>query len=539
MDEKTRVRDTEGDRSFVDNLVTRFPMSSICFLPVFDARGTIEDLIIFRANAGFETIIGLPGSVMAGKSVAKVFGAMSMDCVADILQRINDAYQSQSKTCEVRARVLDQVYKVSFLFLSDAFLLAIFEDIHAKYFRKNYHRSIPRDVVTARIARDQPSAPQSEPPQDAPVDAGGSGVQPQYLDWLKPLEILPNEADAAETYDAVFRDSLTGLYDRVFAMEALRMFMDNGVRPLSVALGDVNGLKKINETLGFRAGDDILVKIAGILKDNCRADDVVARWNDGQFVLLLPHASQEVAQRIIKRLLFKLNAICKDSYNIVTFGYATCEEADISAENLIREAEKWVYQKKLLIKQSHRSSIIRLMISLLQEKSAETQEHSDRMAVHCRWIAEKLHLPDEMIDNLVLLSMLHDIGKIGIPDSILNKPGPLTPQERQMINQHPEIGYRIAQTVPELRQVAAFILAHHERWDGTGYPKGLRGEEIPLASRIIAMVDTFDVIVTGRAYQPARSKEEAITELQRCAGTQFDPNLVAIYVLLLARQESE
>jgi diguanylate cyclase (GGDEF)-like protein len=537
MDEKMQIRDTEGDLSLIQNLVTRFPMSCVCFQPVFDACGIIENLFIYLVNAGFETIIGIPRGTMMGKTVADVFGVMRAECVVDILKRINDAYRSESKTCEVKARILGQIYKVSFLFLGDKLLLAIFEDIHAKYFRKYYHRSIPRDVVTASITKGQLPVPQGGSPLDAPDGAVGILKQPQHDNWLEPLVILPNETDFAESYDTVFRDSLTGLYDRVFAMEALRMYMDNGVRPLSIALGDVNGLRMINETLGFRAGDDILVKIAGILEENCRSDDVVARWNDGQFVLLLPRASQSVAQQIIKRLHVKFDAICKDAYNIVTFGYATCEDENTTAENLIQEAEKWIYQKKLLINQSHRSSMIRLLISMLQEKSAETQEHSDRMAEHCRWIAKKLRLSDEMIDDLVLLSMLHDIGKIGIPDTILNKPGPLTAEERLIINQHPEIGYRIAQTVPELRHVAAFILTHHERWDGKGYPKGLRGEEIPIASRIIAMVDTYDVIVTGRAYQPARSKEEAIAELQRCAGTQFDPDLVAMYVQLLEQQE--
>jgi len=308
------------------------------------------------------------------------------------------------------------------------------------------------------------------------------------------------------------------------------------VLPLSVALGDVNGLKTINESLGFYAGDELLIMIARVLEDNCRADDVVTRWNDDQYMLLLPHASQEEAQFIIKRLQKKLNAICNDAYNIITFGYATSETECRMAEDLLSEAEKWIHQKKLLINQSHRSSIIRLLLSMLHEKSAETQKHSDRMAEHCRRIAIKLNLSDETVDDLVLLSMLHDIGKIGIPEDILNKPDSLTAGERRIINQHPEIGYRIAQTVPELNQVAAYILAHHEHWDGGGYPKGLRGEDIPVASRIIAVVDAFDVMVTGRPYQPARTSKEAIAELKRCAGTQFDPNIVALFVRLLSEE---
>ena len=138
-----------------------------------------------------------------------------------------------------------------------------------------------------------------------------------------------------------------------------------------------------------------------------------------------------------------------------------------------------------------------------------------------------------MVNDLVLLSMLHDIGKVGTPESILNKPGPLTPEERARIEQHPEIGYRITQAIPELSHASKYIMAHHEWWDGTGYPNGLSGAEIPLASRIIAVVDAYDVMVTGRSYRAARSKEEAVCELKRCAGTQFDPKIVDIYVKLL------
>lgn len=534
MDERTRTRTEKEDSLLIQNLVARFPMSCVCFEPVFDEHQVIANFMILHINKGFESIIGINRNMLVGKTVANVFGPLSMQCVHDLVKLINDTYRSENQTCEVKARVLGHVYKVSFLFISETRLLVVFEDIHSKYFRKYYHRSIPRNVITTSIEKGQPSAPGSKP--------RNAGQTQKRLDFseetnqgnYKPLEIFPNTADFSEPYDAVFRDSLTGLYDRGFAMEALRMFVDSNVLPLSVALGDVNGLKTINESLGFHAGDEILMNVAKVLTENCRLDDVVTRWRDGEFMLLLPNASQAEAQFITKRLESKLNMICGDAYNIVTFGYATSEEESRTAEDLIREAEKWIYQKKLLINQSHRSSIIRLLLSMLHEKSTDTREHSDRMADHCRRIAKVLRLPDKMVDNLILLSMLHDIGKVGIPDSILNKPAALTQEERLIINRHPEIGYRIAQTVPELSQLAEYILAHHERWDGTGYPKGLRGEEIPIASRIIAIVDAFDVIVTGRPYRPARPKEEAVAELRRCAGTQFDPNIVDVYVQLLS-----
>lgn len=537
MDGKTVNNMNDGDALLVRNLVARLPMSCICFKPVFDDRQMIQNFIILHVNAGFETILGIDGSRLVGNTAVGVFGAMSMETLTQFITIINETFHSETKARMFKARVLGRVYRISFLFLSDDCLLGIFEDIHSQFFRREYHRTIPRDVISASIAN------QGQPAVQDAVQPAAEGSQAQPLGrsmdvgMFKPLEILQSTADDEEPYDFAFRDSLTGLYNRSFAIEALRMFVDSNVLPLSVALGDVNGLKTINESLGYRSGDDLLIKIARGLLDNCRADDVVTRWNDGQFMLLLPKASQAVAQQVMKRLQVKLNAICGDAYNIVTFGYATSETASRPAEDLIREAEKWIYQKKLLINQSHRSSIIRLLLSMLHEKSAETQEHSDRMANDCRRIAKYLRLSDETVDDLILLSMLHDIGKIGIPDSILNKPAALTPEERLIINTHPEIGYRIAQTVPELKQVAGYILAHHERWDGAGYPKGLRGEEIPIASRIISVVDVYDVMITGRNYQAARTKENALAELKRCAGTQFDPNIVEVYVRLLGEPE--
>ena len=539
MDEKVNTGATEGDSTLIQNLVARFPISCVCFKPIFNEHREIIDFIILHVNAGFETIIGIDHSVLLGKSIIDVFGPMSMECVEDILKLVNDIYNRKDQTGEVKARVLGHMYKVSFLFISDDRLLIIFEDIHSRFFRKHYHRTIPRDVITKSILKGQPFMPANETQDAEKTEKPQVRSEAMCLDNFKPIEIIQSTNDCAEAYDAVFRDSLTGLYERSFAIEALRMYVDHNVIPLSVALGDVNGLRTINETLGYGAGDDILIKIAQVFSESCRSDDVVARWNDGEFMLLLPNASQMVAQRIIKRIQSKLNAICGDGYQIVTFGYAISEKQSRTAESLIREAEKWIYQKKLLINQSHRNSIIRLLLSMLHEKSAETQEHSDRMADHCRWIAKILHLSDEMVDDLILLSMLHDIGKIGIPDDVLNKPGALTTEERLMINQHPAIGYRIAQTVPELKQVAAYILAHHERWDGTGYPKGLRGGEIPVPSRIIAVVDAFDVMITGRKYQPARTKEEAIAELHRCAGTQFDPDIVLIFMQLLLKDQND
>lgn len=164
------------------------------------------------------------------------------------------------------------------------------------------------------------------------------------------------------------------------------------------------------------------------------------------------------------------------------------------------------------------------------EKSHETEAHARRLAAMARKIGEELSLSQLEMDQLELLSMLHDIGKVAVPDRILNKPDKLTPEEWSEMRKHPEVGYRIASSSPELSPIAEFILCHHERWDGKGYPQGLVGEEIPLLSRILSVVDAYDAMTEDRAYRKAMGKKEAISEIRENSGTQFDPRIASIFV---------
>lgn len=192
-----------------------------------------------------------------------------------------------------------------------------------------------------------------------------------------------------------------------------------------------------------------------------------------------------------------------------------------------------MYRRKLLEADSARSFSIQSLQRTLYEKSTETREHTERLRVLVKMLAQEMELSTVLQDELDLLAMLHDIGKIPIPDDILNKPGKLTAEEWEIMKRHSEIGYRIAKTSPELAPIAEYILAHHERWDGQGYPRGLAGEEIPLAARILAVADAFDVMVNERPYKSAFSTELAIKELKRHAGTQFDPHVVTVFLSLL------
>lgn len=196
-----------------------------------------------------------------------------------------------------------------------------------------------------------------------------------------------------------------------------------------------------------------------------------------------------------------------------------------------------MYHQKLLEGKSYKNSIINALLCTLYEKSLETEKHDERMRKYCQAVGRKLRLSPEELNELSLLALLHDIGKVGISQSILQKPGPLTPEEWSEMKKHPEIGYRIAQNIPELSIVSEYILFHHERWDGKGYPNGLAGNRIPLLCRILAVVDAYDAMTNDRSYRKALGKEKALAELQKNSGTQFDSNIVRAFIQLMSVQK--
>lgn len=209
-----------------------------------------------------------------------------------------------------------------------------------------------------------------------------------------------------------------------------------------------------------------------------------------------------------------------------------------SLEQVIKEAEEWMYRRKLIEEKGYRKALINTLLVTLYVKSTETMEHSQRMKNDCLMIGKRMNLSAKELDELALLTVLHDIGKVGIRGSILHKPGPLTAEEWVEMKKHPEIGYRIAQNTPELAAIAEYILYHHERWDGKGYPRGLKGEEIPLFCRILAVADAYDAMTNDRTYRKALSKEEAIAEIRRNAGTQFDPQVVEIFLRIMVQEHN-
>ena len=332
-----------------------------------------------------------------------------------------------------------------------------------------------------------------------------------------------------------FHDSLTGLYNRAFMDVELKRLNRARQLPLSIITGDVNGLKLVNDVFGHEEGDRLLIEIGRILEGCCREEDVIARWGGDEFSILLPSTDQNGADKICERIRQRCEEQCDLSISpSIALGSAVKLSPDEDISNIMREAEDRMYRRKLLDDRSVRSDIITSLQNSMFEKSFETEEHTHRMLKIAVRFGKELKLPMNLQSDLELLALMHDMGKIAVPARILGKTEKLTDEDWEEIKRHPEAGYRIAKSSQKLAGIADLILAHHERWDGKGYPRGQSGEEIPELARIISIIDTYDVMTSGRIYKKGVSPETACREIENCAGTQFDPYFAEKFVIMMS-----
>ncbi len=337
-------------------------------------------------------------------------------------------------------------------------------------------------------------------------------------------------------------DPFTGLYNRI-QYEAEKKSMDTAENyPISVIIGDINGLKLVNEAFGSEEGDSLILLVSKILK-NCidPTKDFLARIGGDEFGILMPRTTSADANDFAKRV----QRAC-DEYNQknniqninISLGYATTENSGESISVLEKIAEDYLYRHKLLERDSTCSAIISSIKTTMFERSQETKEHAERMALLSTEVGRRLRLSQLELDELALLATLHDVGKVVIDNGILMKPGNLSDMEWVEMKKHPEIGYRIASASSEMASIANGILSHHERWDGGGYPRGLKGLEIPLLARIISVADAYDAMTEERVYRKAMTEERALEELRRNAGNQFDPDVVQAFTMFLQNRNT-
>ncbi|MCX7772350.1 MAG: diguanylate cyclase, partial [Clostridia bacterium] len=329
-------------------------------------------------------------------------------------------------------------------------------------------------------------------------------------------------------------DVVTTLKNRAFVETILKNPGSIDLTHAWIVMGDVNGLKIMNDSFGHQMGDELLRTVGQVLKKCCARDDIPARWGGDEFIVLIPNGSPSYVEGLIRSIKKECEEITHFPIKVsIALGSAQRDNARTDLNAVLKLAEERMYRNKLLESRSARSAIISSLEQSLHEKHIETEAHTRRIKEMCLRIGASMELSQEELDELALLGILHDIGKIGIPESVLMKPGKLTNEEWEIMKTHSEIGYRIAASTPELAHIAEEILCHHERYDGKGYPQGLKGKDIPKLSRLLAIVDSFDVMTHDRHYQKAVSIDKAVQELKDCSGKQFDPEMVESFLKLI------
>ncbi|MGM0646702.1 MAG: PAS domain S-box protein, partial [Thermodesulfobacteriota bacterium] len=328
-------------------------------------------------------------------------------------------------------------------------------------------------------------------------------------------------------------DQLTGLYNRAYLENELNRLNRSRAHPLTLICMDLDGLKVVNDTLGHNQGDMQLQACARILQEVFRSSDILARIGGDEFVALLPETPLEVGEGILHRIREAVEAFNREQQGKIPLGIsiglacATTQDQDL--DTVFKEADDLMYRDKLNRDLNSRSQILTALMAALEERDFMTSGHAHRLETLCDQLGRKAGLSSSQLSGLNLLCQVHDLGKVGIPDTILFKPDRLTDAEWEVMRQHPEKGYRIAQVTTDLAGIADLILKHHERWDGMGYPLGEHGKDIPIECRILAIVDSFDAMTNDRPYRKGCTEAEALQEIQRCAGTQFDPELAELF----------
>jgi diguanylate cyclase (GGDEF)-like protein/putative nucleotidyltransferase with HDIG domain len=351
-------------------------------------------------------------------------------------------------------------------------------------------------------------------------------------------------------------DELTGLFNRRHFEERLKEEIARHSRygdPFSLFMLDLDNFKTYNDVYGHPAGDTLLGQIGTIIKNCVRDADQAFRYGGDEFVVILPQTARDDAHVVAERVRREIADDMEMRSLTVTcsIGLASYPADGVMAGELVAGADaalyyaKWTGGNRTYSSSKAASeqpddarvhgkrdglSAVYALVSVVEARDPYVYGHSRKVNTYAVALAEAIGLSPDEVSRVSTAALLHDIGKIGIPDEVLNKKAKLSAENWEAIRAHPRLGTNIVSNIPQLVRCADSILHHHERWDGSGYPEGLKGDQIPLESRILAIADSFEAMSSARPYRPALSREEVLEELRKGAGTQFDPNLVQIFI---------
>lgn len=400
------------------------------------------------------------------------------------------------------------------------------------------------------------------------IRASRKGLDQFTKEDLNLLQVLAGQAAVAvdqarlyqETTELAMTDPLTGLFNRHYFNRVLepQLKVSSGNRPVGVLMIDIYDFKRINDTCGHLAGDELLQIVANILRSTVRTSDIVVRYGGDEFVAVMPGAgiTEAVAVRNrIEHAIQQWNALeRRETLPPLALNIGVDSAVETNLEDLLARADRSMYESKRIEdrerlhqlleasaheREKHAVQSVLALAKILELKDPYTRGHSERARRTAMRVAHRLGLPEDEVQDVGFGAVLHDVGKIVIPTEILNKPGPLTEDETRLMRRHPEYGSNILGELELLSRVRPIVLHHQERWDGSqtgphpGYPAGLKGEEIPIGSRIIAVVDAYDAMTSTRSYRSAMPRVAAMEELHRYAGKQFDPNVVDAFIAVL------
>jgi len=353
------------------------------------------------------------------------------------------------------------------------------------------------------------------------------------------------------------RDPVTGLHNHRAVYQRLHSEMERHGRsgkPLSILMMDLDNFKLFNDTYGHPAGDEVLKRVAGVLRRSCRESDVVARFGGDEFLMILPETTLKQAIRCAERVatsIGKERFRCEDSATLpigFSYGIAVFPDDSQEAQELVARADANLYQSKVqgggkitvrgaatlenMLSNVNGYDLFRAMVIAIDNKDGYTRKHSEEVTEYSLQIAQALGLSAETLQTIQVSGILHDVGKIGVPDSILKKPGKLTDEEFDLMKQHPVFGAVIVGSIAGMDEVVLGVRHHHERYDGRGYPDGLKGEEIPLIGRIMAVADAYSAMTTCRPYRKGLTQHQALQEIRKNLGAQFDPRIGEVFIAL-------